>query len=361
MSNPGSIFISYRRSDSIGDTGRIYDYLEGHFGRDRVFKDVDSIPLGVTYREYLEQEVGRCQVLVAVIGPTWLTVSGEDGHRRLDSPTDFVRLEIESALKLRIPVIPLLVNGATMPSSVELPEALRTLPDWQASVIRHDPDFRRDVNKLIQGIESLVGQIQSHQATHVHSASNSRFSESSQRNGTKTRKEIPWIYLAAIFGLYGLQGYCINGAGAWAWAWTEASNAGGAASVALVWAEAMAMTVSLFGAGVVAVAVAWIGARAGVVFIVLALTWIVAGTGAVAVTVARAGAGVWTMAKTMIGIGVAAGFVTWLGAGVVAVALAMTWVVTGRKLKGRFSSAQVFWILGVTAIAGLGVGTLKGW
>lgn len=76
MSSPGSIFISYRRSDSISETGRIYDYLESHFGRQRVFKDVDSIPLGVNFREYLDQEVGRCQVLVAVIGPEWLTVRG---------------------------------------------------------------------------------------------------------------------------------------------------------------------------------------------------------------------------------------------------------------------------------------------
>ena len=157
MSNRGSIFISYRRSDSIGDTGRIYDYLERHFGRERVFKDVDSIPLGVNFRDYLDQEVGRCQVLIAVIGPTWLTVTGDDGHRRLDSPTDFVRLEIESALTQKIPVIPLLVNDSTMPKAAELPEGLKALADWQNIVIRHDPDFRRDVNKLIQGIESLSG------------------------------------------------------------------------------------------------------------------------------------------------------------------------------------------------------------
>ena len=76
MLSPGSIFISYRRSDSIAETGRLYDHLESHFGRNRVFKDVDSIPLGVNFRQYLDQEVGGCQVFVAVIGPKWLTVIG---------------------------------------------------------------------------------------------------------------------------------------------------------------------------------------------------------------------------------------------------------------------------------------------
>ncbi|MDJ0706163.1 MAG: ABC transporter substrate-binding protein [Leptolyngbyaceae cyanobacterium MO_188.B28] len=156
MPSLGSIFISYRRSDSSSDVGRIYDYLENHFGRDRIFKDVDSIPLGVNFREHLDQEVGRCKVFIAVIGPKWLIVTDDDGERRLDSSTDWVRIEIESALKRGIPIIPLLVNGARMPKVDDLPGDLKALTDWQNALIRHDPDFRRDVRKLIQGIESLL-------------------------------------------------------------------------------------------------------------------------------------------------------------------------------------------------------------
>ena len=103
MTDSNAIFISYRRSDSNDVVGRIYDFLSQHFGPDVVFKDVDSIPLGVDFREHLNQTVGRCQVLVAVIGPTWVEVLQD----RLDQPAvDWVRAEIETALERKIPVIP---------------------------------------------------------------------------------------------------------------------------------------------------------------------------------------------------------------------------------------------------------------
>ena len=118
MPNPNSIFVSYRRMDSNDVTGRIYDFLADHFGREVVFKDVDSIPLGVDFRTYLNDTVGSCQVLVAVIGPKWLEVLQE----RLDQPAvDWVRAEIETALGRAIPVIPLLVGGARLPGAADLP------------------------------------------------------------------------------------------------------------------------------------------------------------------------------------------------------------------------------------------------
>ncbi|MFM7325523.1 MAG: toll/interleukin-1 receptor domain-containing protein, partial [Nodosilinea sp.] len=104
----GSIFISYRRDHSASDTGRIYDRLAQEFGRDNVFKDVDSIPFGVDFAQHIDQEVSRCQVLLAVIGKAWLTP-------RLQNPDDFVRLEIESALKRGIPVVPVFLEGVTGP------------------------------------------------------------------------------------------------------------------------------------------------------------------------------------------------------------------------------------------------------
>ncbi|MEL7349831.1 MAG: TIR domain-containing protein [Cyanobacteria bacterium P01_A01_bin.116] len=93
MPSSQSIFISYRRSDTIGHTGRMYDRLVAEFGREHVFKDVDDIPLGVDFAEHLDKAVSQCQVVIVVIGKTWTTVVDEDGNRRLDSPDDFVRIE----------------------------------------------------------------------------------------------------------------------------------------------------------------------------------------------------------------------------------------------------------------------------
>jgi len=152
-----SIFISYRRSDSNDVTGRIYDRLSQHFGRDVVFKDVDSIPFGVDFRTHLNQGVGNCLVLVAVIGSTWLNVAGTDGKRRLDNPDDWVRAEIETALGREIPVIPLLVAGASLPREAELPEPLKPLAYRNAAQARPDPDFDHDLKRLIRRLEEVVG------------------------------------------------------------------------------------------------------------------------------------------------------------------------------------------------------------
>jgi len=120
-----AIFIAYRRDDSIDVTGRIYDRLCQHFGKQNVFKDVDSIPLGVDFRKHLGDSVGQCDVLLTVIGRHWL--AGDRGHRRLDDVHDFVRIEMEAALKRDIPLVPVLVQGSSMPSPEDLPEILQSL------------------------------------------------------------------------------------------------------------------------------------------------------------------------------------------------------------------------------------------
>ena len=153
MSTAKSIFISYRRDDTKHITGRIYDHLEREFG-DAVFKDVDSIPLGIDFRKYIDQQVSQCQICIAVIGARWLSVADESGQRRLDNPSDFVRLEIETVLKRDIPVIPVLVDGSRMPSEAELPESLKELAFRNAAEIQPDPNFRRDVQRLIKGIQA---------------------------------------------------------------------------------------------------------------------------------------------------------------------------------------------------------------
>jgi formylglycine-generating enzyme required for sulfatase activity len=147
------VFISYRRSDSQDVTGRIYDHLERRFGAENVFFDVDSIPLGVDFREHLDEAVGRCDVLLAVIGDSWL--ESRDGERRLDDARDFVRIEIESALRRGIPVIPVLVGRAAMPAEQELPESLKPLAFRNAAEVRSGRDFGDHVARLIRGIERL--------------------------------------------------------------------------------------------------------------------------------------------------------------------------------------------------------------
>ncbi|TVP68988.1 MAG: TIR domain-containing protein [Leptolyngbya sp. LCM1.Bin17] len=154
-----AIFISYRRCDSIDIVGRIYDRLVAHFGANSVFKDVDSIPFGVNFRQHLEREVSHCPVLLAVIGPEWLTMADQQGHRRLDDPADWVRVEIEAALKRDSLVIPVLVGGASIPGDTDLPDSLRGLVYRQTALVRHDPDFHRDLDRLIQRLEEVFSRL----------------------------------------------------------------------------------------------------------------------------------------------------------------------------------------------------------
>ncbi len=147
------IFISYRRADSQAITGRIYDRLTQAFGRGNVFKDVDLITPGSTFTEVLAQELSRCDTMLVIIGSEWLSITAERGQRRLDNPEDWVRMEVATALqRADMRVIPVLVDGADMPPPDELPPDLRALALRQAVVVRHDPDFHRDMNRLVSQI-----------------------------------------------------------------------------------------------------------------------------------------------------------------------------------------------------------------
>jgi hypothetical protein len=153
----GSIFISYRRSDSADIAGRIYDRLLEEYGRASIFKDVDSIPLGTDFKAFLDRKVSECDFVLAIIGDHWLDARDDAGRRRLDDPQDFVRAEIESALEQDIPVIPLLVRGAKMPEAEDLPASLRTLVYKNGIPIRPDPDFHRDMDRLISALDESAG------------------------------------------------------------------------------------------------------------------------------------------------------------------------------------------------------------
>lgn len=150
------LFISYRRADSSDVTGRLYDRLEAHFGKDCLFKDVDSIPLGVDFRQYIERMVTACSAMVVVIGRQWLgqEESGTGLRTRLQDSNDFVRIEIETALKRDIPIVPILVQGATIPSEEALPPSLRDLRYRNGLPLRPDPDFHRDIQRLISALET---------------------------------------------------------------------------------------------------------------------------------------------------------------------------------------------------------------
>jgi hypothetical protein len=146
------IFISYRRADSADVTGRIYDRLTRHFGPSAIFKDVESIPLGIDFKEHLEKAVGKCKICLVVIGDKWLDATDSQQNFRLQDPRDFVRIEVETALNRNIPVIPLLVRGAAMPTEETLPHSLGKLAFRNAIPIRPDPDFHRDMDRLIEAI-----------------------------------------------------------------------------------------------------------------------------------------------------------------------------------------------------------------
>ena len=150
------IFISYRRDDSAGETGRLYDQLKNEFGSDRVYLDVNAIEPGVDFIKDIQDAVGKCEILIAVIGKKWLSISNESG-RRIDDPDDFVRLEIQSALDRDIRVIPALVQGATLPSQDDLPEELGPLTRRQTLPINHST-FQTDAERLINVIRKTFGE-----------------------------------------------------------------------------------------------------------------------------------------------------------------------------------------------------------
>jgi TPR repeat protein len=158
------IFISYRRSDSQDVTGRIYDRLVGRFTPRQVFKDVDNIPLGVSFPLHLQQMLSKAGAVLVIIGPTWVTATDDRGRRRLDDPNDFVRLEVETALRAGIPVIPVLVSNAVMPAAGDLPRSLLGLVARNGMAIRPDPDFNNDIGRLFSGLERLENLLQAQPA-----------------------------------------------------------------------------------------------------------------------------------------------------------------------------------------------------
>jgi TonB family protein len=151
-----AIFVSYRRNDSQGEAGRLFDDLVTHFGEQKVFMDVAGIEAGRDFRKAIEETVANCGVLLVIIGPSWLAAKNEAGVRRLDDPADFVCEEVAAALRRDIPVIPVLVRGAVMPRVEQLPETLRDLAYRNGVELTH-ARWRSDVQLLIEPLRRLLG------------------------------------------------------------------------------------------------------------------------------------------------------------------------------------------------------------
>jgi hypothetical protein len=150
-----TIFISYRRADSAGTTGRLCDWLLQTFGAANVFLDVDKMPAGVVIEKHLYQQVTNCDIFLCVIGPNWLDAKDDDGRRRLDQPDDAVRAEIATALNRDIPVIPVLVDGADVPKARDLPGDVAPLIRRSAVEVRNS-HFRQDADELTTKIRAIL-------------------------------------------------------------------------------------------------------------------------------------------------------------------------------------------------------------
>jgi hypothetical protein len=151
----GKIFINYRREDGAGYARSLFDRINARFPK-QVFMDVGgSIEFGLDFAEEIRKAVSSCDALIVLIGRHWLNVKDASGRRRLDDPGDFVGLEIATALKRNVRVIPALVGGASMPSEEDLPPELKPLTRRQA-VLLSDQDWDHTVERLIETLEGAL-------------------------------------------------------------------------------------------------------------------------------------------------------------------------------------------------------------
>jgi len=149
------IFINYRRDDTQGVAGRLFDHLALEYSRAELFMDVDAMKPGLDFIKQLDSQVSQCHVLLAVIGPHWVDARDAAGKRRLDNEKDSVRIELASALRRDIAVIPVLVEGTAMPPEDSLPDDLKPLARRHALELRHTR-FNADADAIVQALEQVV-------------------------------------------------------------------------------------------------------------------------------------------------------------------------------------------------------------
>jgi hypothetical protein len=151
------IFISYRREDTSGESGRLKDKLEQIFGKENIFYDVETLEPGLNFDESIAKALNESKVLLAMIGPHWLRVTDSHGVKRIQKDEDWVKKEISEALKRNLRVIPVLVNGADMPDSEALPEDLRELSLKHAQELTSSR-WNYDVGELTKVLEKIISK-----------------------------------------------------------------------------------------------------------------------------------------------------------------------------------------------------------
>jgi hypothetical protein len=152
---PRRVFLCYRRQDTQGHTGRLRDRLVSVYGKDAVFMDVDDVPHGIDFVEYIEGVLTGCAVMVVMIGQSWATIADRKGRRRLDQPNDLLRGEIAAALRGKIPVIPVLVEDASMPDAEDVPEDIQGLTRRTTVELTHRR-WEADVQQVVKVIEKFM-------------------------------------------------------------------------------------------------------------------------------------------------------------------------------------------------------------
>lgn len=182
MINNKKIFISYRRSDSAGYAGRLYEYLKNYFGNHWIFFDVDTIEIGSRFAEKIKGELENSDAVLVLIGNQWVEIKDANGKRRLDDPEDFVRLEIETTLSRKVPVVPVLLQGARMPPGNALPGTIRHLSDHQAITL-NDENWNSDIKNLTRRLKTVLGITRT-------------------RREEKMRRLRQWIFVLAIVGAF---------------------------------------------------------------------------------------------------------------------------------------------------------------
>jgi sugar lactone lactonase YvrE len=154
------ISISYRRADSEAMTGRIFDRLIAHYGKEAIFRDIDNIPAGIDFRQHINEMLHQTNVLLAIVGPEWLGAT-RDGPERINEESDPVRVEVETALRRRLRIIPILIGQTRMPSSNQLPPSLKDFAFLNAVRIDTGRDFDHHIEHLIKSIDDILSQTKS--------------------------------------------------------------------------------------------------------------------------------------------------------------------------------------------------------
>jgi len=211
-----AIFLSYRRDDSSGYAGRLFDNLAERFGRERVFMDIETLEPGMDFVAGIDRAIESCGAVIAMIGPSWIKAQDGEGRRRLDDPNDFIRLEITTALTRGVRVIPVLVHNAGMPLEQELPEPLRPLCRLQACEIS-DNRWEFDVRRLADVLEPLIAEPEESQTAAPSAAAAPAGAPSTTATPGRKSSGRPTGWLAVVAAV-------ILAAGAGAWWLSQATS-----------------------------------------------------------------------------------------------------------------------------------------